>query len=191
MGFFASLRCLSQTARSVWGSTCSIFCPLAILWLEDHLNTCQQEWQFGSDSWQSRSFWWYQIGCQWKWWQPWMSPSPWPDLPIFGGITYCLGIIGSNNCKYDSRIIGVVLLVCSSWKDVLWGCRKTAKKDSTVATTQSKEIRHSWCVATGKWSDIPNSVCIMSDGGRKAMLYSQSAWKKGKRVVIAEWCYKG
>ena len=33
------------------------------------------------------------------------------------------------------------------------------------AATQSKEIRHSQCVATGKWSDNPNRMCITSDGG--------------------------
>ena len=50
-------------------------------------------------------------------------------------------------------------------------CEKMFREDAEKlqnrikAATQSKEIRHSQCVATGKWLDIPNSMCIMSDGG--------------------------
>ena len=59
------------------------------------------------------------------------------------------------------------------------------------AADKRKDLRMQRSVATKKWKDTSNSMCIMSDGGQKAMLHSQSKWKKGKRVVLAEWCYKG
>ena len=59
------------------------------------------------------------------------------------------------------------------------------------ASGKRKDLRRQQSAATKKWKDIPNTVSIMGDGGQKTMPYSQSEWKEGKRVVLAEWCYKG